>query len=183
MNYIEFKRSVLCTWKQEDLEPATMHAFMGITSELGELFESHNLAYHAGHTNLDLVNVWEELGDLSYYLAMLDNLHNLNVDALRNDGGDPESKVIFLDALALLGQYTGEIADVLKKHYKYGQSLNVLRLAELLGVMFDVLCSVSVASGRTLELCMSDNIDKLRKRYPDGFSELDAKNRMDKQDA
>lgn len=73
------------------------------------------------------------------------------------------------DALGLTGE-AGEVADLVKKHIGHGHQLDVDKVKKELG---DVLWYVSVLSHRigcTLEEVAQANVEKLRKRYPDGFS-------------
>lgn len=72
-------------------------------------------------------------------------------------------------ALGLCGE-AGEFADLLKKYLYQGHVLDDECLIKELG---DVLWYISLAAdemGVTLSEVMAKNIDKLRKRYPEGFS-------------
>lgn len=65
----------------------------------------------------------------------------------------------------------GELQDALKKHLCYGQPLDCTHIME---ECFDVLWYVALsldAAGFTLEEAMARGLAKLRKRYPDGFTE------------
>lgn len=79
-------------------------------------------------------------------------------------------------ALGLTGE-SGEVADELKKVIYHGHDLNVDKIKKELG---DVLHYVSGLASM-LELSLDDvanrNIEKLKKRYPNGFSEEDSRNR------
>lgn len=70
-------------------------------------------------------------------------------------------------ALGLCGE-SGEFADILKKHCYQGHQLDSDHLAKELG---DILWYVSLGAsglGLSLETIMRMNINKLRKRYPEG---------------
>lgn len=72
-------------------------------------------------------------------------------------------------ALGIAGE-AGEVADLVKKHVGHGHPLDKDKLAHELG---DVLWYVAVLAerlGYPLETIMIMNRDKLRSRYPDGFS-------------
>lgn len=72
-------------------------------------------------------------------------------------------------ALGIAGE-AGEVADLLKKHLFHGHSLDHDKVAKELG---DVLWYVAVLAQRIgvdLETVARMNVEKLRKRYPDGFS-------------
>lgn len=74
----------------------------------------------------------------------------------------------------------GEIANALKKHFIYGQPLNVANIKEELG---DILWYVALACDSLnfkLEDVMQENVEKLRIRYPEKFTEKDAAERKDK---
>jgi NTP pyrophosphatase (non-canonical NTP hydrolase) len=81
-------------------------------------------------------------------------------------------------ALGLTGE-AGEVADEVKKHVFHGHGLDAHKLKKELG---DILWYVAWAAS-TLGLDLSEiaaaNIDKLKKRYPNGFSESDSINRKE----
>ena len=74
----------------------------------------------------------------------------------------------------------GEFVDPLKKHIFYGKDLDVENLKEEMG---DLLWYIGIACdtlGVTVQELMEANIAKLRKRYPEQFTEADALERKDK---
>jgi NTP pyrophosphatase (non-canonical NTP hydrolase) len=82
-------------------------------------------------------------------------------------------------ALGLSGE-AGEFSDCIKKHIVYGQSLDQVNAAEELG---DLLWYVALGC-ETLGVSMADiaaqNIDKLRIRFPEKFTNELAFERLDK---
>lgn len=72
---------------------------------------------------------------------------------------------------------TGEIQDQLKKHIFYGKPLDMVNVAEELGDLMWYVALMCDATGLDLTNVMENNIAKLRKRYPDKFTEHDALNR------
>jgi NTP pyrophosphatase (non-canonical NTP hydrolase) len=81
--------------------------------------------------------------------------------------------------LGLAGE-AGEIADAWKKHVYHGHGLDAGEMVNELG---DVLWYVTLfadALGVPLGRIMERNIEKLAKRYPDGFSTEASINRGDK---
>ena len=72
--------------------------------------------------------------------------------------------------LGLSGE-SGECADLVKKHLFQGHELDAEKLANELGDVAWYLALASYAIGYSLEAVLQMNVDKLRKRYPDGFSE------------
>lgn len=76
-----------------------------------------------------------------------------------------------------LGGEAGEVLDLVKKHLHHGHDLDLDKLKSELG---DVLWYVA-ALATELRLRLPDiaghNIDKLRERYPDGFTEAASQGR------
>lgn len=73
------------------------------------------------------------------------------------------------DALGIAGE-AGEVADLIKKHIRHGHPLDKDKVAKELG---DVLWYVAVLAHRigwSLDGVAQANVEKLRKRYPEGFS-------------
>ena len=95
------------------------------------------------------------------------------------DGIDPRKAHLLHMALGVAGE-AGELVDAIKKHVMYNKALDVDNVREELG---DLMYYIT---GMMLQLDMSEAeikqscIDKLRKRYPTGYSDEDAKARADK---
>ena len=85
-------------------------------------------------------------------------------------------------AMGISGE-SGELMDAVKKHIMYNKPLDVENVKEELG---DLLWYMSLALdqiGSSFEEVMKNNHDKLEKRYPTGFSEQLAQQRLDKVEA
>ena len=72
-------------------------------------------------------------------------------------------------ALGMSGE-AGEVADIVKKHLMQGHSLDVEHIAKELGDVLWYVAETATAIGYDMSLIMSMNVDKLMKRYPDGFN-------------
>lgn len=72
-------------------------------------------------------------------------------------------------ALGLAGE-AGETADMLKKHLFHGKALDVDELVKELGDVLWYVAGMASAVGASLDDVAQRNVDKLRRRYPDGFS-------------
>ena len=72
-------------------------------------------------------------------------------------------------ALGLCGE-SGEVADLVKKHRFQGHDLDFDHIAKELGDISWYLAVGAYAIGLDLETIFRMNIDKLKARYPDGFS-------------
>jgi NTP pyrophosphatase (non-canonical NTP hydrolase) len=72
-------------------------------------------------------------------------------------------------SLGLTGE-SGEVADIIKKVVGHGHDLDREELKKELGDVLWYIASLSTELGFSLEEVAERNIDKLEKRYPDGFS-------------
>ena len=72
-------------------------------------------------------------------------------------------------ALGLCGE-SGEVADLVKKHRFQGHDLDFDHIAKELGDIAWYLAVGAYAIGYDLESIFRMNIEKLKARYPDGFS-------------
>lgn len=68
----------------------------------------------------------------------------------------------------------GEIASALKKHRRYGKPLDRQNVIEECGDLMWFVSLMATGLGVTLEDIATANINKLRARFPDGFTEHDA---------
>ncbi len=128
----------------------------------------------------------EEAIDLLKYLEHLKQVANEGItvndyqrSALRTANGANGINLTNA-ALGLAGE-SGEVADIVKKHCFQGHDLDEDHVAEELG---DILWYVAVgaeAIGLTLGEVAERNIEKLKKRYPDGFDKARSINREDRQ--
>lgn len=90
--------------------------------------------------------------------------YETNYDQLRNA------------AYGLNGE-AGEVIDLLKKHEFQGHDLPDEKLIDECGDVLWYCALLADALGFSLEAVMNRNIDKLRKRYPDGFDKARSINR------
>lgn len=73
----------------------------------------------------------------------------------------------------------GELADMVKKEIFHGHEPDDLAKAKELGDILWYLANTADVLGYTLQEIAEINIDKLRKRYPDGFNTTDSIKRVD----
>lgn len=71
-------------------------------------------------------------------------------------------------ALGLVGE-SGEIADLVKKNWMQGHTLDIEHVVKELGDICWYIAETATAIGCDMETIMKMNIEKLRKRYPEGF--------------
>ncbi len=81
-------------------------------------------------------------------------------------------------ALGLAGE-AGEVADVMKKHLFHAWPLDRDAVAEELGDCLWYVAGAATALGLSLGDVAAGNVEKLRRRYPDGFSADASRNRAE----
>lgn len=69
------------------------------------------------------------------------------------------------------------MADLLKKHVFHGYELDRDKLAKELGDVMWYVATIVTTANLSLEDIAEKNIEKLRKRYPNGFKTEDSVNR------
>ena len=99
--------------------------------------------------------------------------------ALRTAGHSRDvQKTLTNTALGLAGE-SGEVADIIKKTFYHGHPLDKEALYKELGDVLWYLAVMADALGYNLDEIAQANVDKLRARYPEGFSEERSLNRDD----
>jgi NTP pyrophosphatase (non-canonical NTP hydrolase) len=76
----------------------------------------------------------------------------------------------------------GELLDASKKHWVYGADLDEENVLEECGDALFYIQAALTEIGMTLEDAMKHNMDKLAKRYPEGYTDESARERLDKID-
>lgn len=98
------------------------------------------------------------------------------------DGPDvpltPEETMIVWNAIGVAGE-AGEIADLIKKGIFHRHGLDVAKVGEEIGDLCWYLAALCTKLGLDLGVLMQANIDKLRRRYPDGWSSTASQARVD----
>ena len=79
-------------------------------------------------------------------------------------------------ALGLAGE-AGEVADIFKKHLFHAHPLDTAALVKELGDCLWYIAGAATALDLSLGDIAAGNVDKLRRRYPEGFSEERSLNR------
>ena len=79
-----------------------------------------------------------------------------------------EKDVLINGVMGLCGE-SGEAIDIVKKHLAQGHELDKEKLAKELGDIAWYLAETATALDLNLEDIFAANIEKLKKRYPEGF--------------
>ena len=84
--------------------------------------------------------------------------------------------VLINGVMGLCGE-SGEAIDIVKKWLAHGHELDKTHLIKELGDIAWYLAEAATALDVSLEEIFRANIDKLKKRYPEGFTSADSINR------
>ena len=82
----------------------------------------------------------------------------------------PSQKDVLINAVMGLCGESGEAIDIVKKHLHQGHELDRDKLLKELGDIAWYLAEAATALDMDLETVLERNIEKLRARYPEGFS-------------
>lgn len=89
--------------------------------------------------------------------------------AARTDGTTNDRDRLTNASMGLSGE-AGEFTDAVKKHLFHGHALDKQKLSKEIGDLLWYCAQAARALGTDLETVMVQNIEKLKKRYPEGFS-------------
>jgi NTP pyrophosphatase (non-canonical NTP hydrolase) len=103
-------------------------------------------------------------------------------EALRSMRNDLPYELICSNMCMGLAGETGETVDIFKKHIYQGKDLDINDVIEEIGDILWYIANLCNVNKITMKECMESNVEKLRKRYPNGFSIKDALERVDKND-
>ena len=87
-------------------------------------------------------------------------------------------EVLINGVMGLCGE-SGEAIDIVKKHISQGHELDKEKLVKELGDIAWYLAETAYALGVDLEEVLELNIQKLKNRYPNGFSTENSVNRKE----
>ncbi len=90
-----------------------------------------------------------------------------------------DNKDVLINGVMGLCGESGEVIDIVKKWLAQGPQLDKERMKSELGDVAWYLAETATALDVPLEQIFQANLDKLHKRYPQGFSTEDSVNRTD----
>lgn len=104
-------------------------------------------------------------------------LNDYQNEAMRTSPGNPGDRLTTF-ALGIAGE-AGECADLVKKHIGHGHPLDRDKLVKELGDVLWYVAGLAHEVGASLEQVAQANVEKLRLRYPNGFTTADSLARRD----
>ena len=92
--------------------------------------------------------------------------------AMRTVNPDLDKKDMLINSVMGLCGESGEAIDIVKKWFAHGHELDKEHLAKELGDVAWYLAEAATALDLSLEDIFEANIEKLRRRYPEGFETI-----------
>ncbi len=86
--------------------------------------------------------------------------------------------ILINGVMGLCGE-SGEVIDLVKKHLHQGHKLDKEKITKELGDVMWYISEIAYSLDIDLETILKLNIDKLSKRYPNGFNTNDSINRCE----
>ena len=99
--------------------------------------------------------------------------------AARTDKPNKKQKDLVTNAALGISGEAGEVADHIKKYAFQGHMLSRESVAEELGDILWYVAQMCRGIGWDMNMVMEKNINKLKARYPDGFTEHASINRKE----
>lgn len=108
------------------------------------------------------------------------NINEYQKLAMRTLNPELNKKDVLINGVMGLCGEAGEVIDIVKKHLAQGHELNREQLIKELGDVAWYLAETATALDVSLEEVLRKNIEKLERRYPDGFEKERSVNRQEK---
>ena len=154
-----------------------LHGILGLCTEATELFEMLE------KRKLDFTNLKEEVSDCHWYIAVIINEYKLNPEIIYQKGSlDPKVKKGSVRKqlnhhLDVLAKNVGLAQDLVKKYLFYGREYDNSKIETILIKILQDLATLCLIGKIKLEDSLEANIEKLKARFGDKFSETRANNR------
>lgn len=149
---------------------------MGLAGEAGECYEAI--------IKRENDNIIKELGDLAWYIAVCAEVINVPLEQI-DYPNEMVFEKLFDHEISEIGTniviYACKCTDIIKKHVYHHHELDSHALIDVLGILmhFISFCAWLIDHTYTLDIILQKNVDKLRKRYPDGFEVEKSLNRAE----
>lgn len=163
---------------------------MGLSGESGELIDLVKKFIFHGH-HIETAKIKKEGGDVLWYASQLvklleikfntdDIFDSLNKQLPRMKKLSEKHTDNYLMICCLnLSKASGKISEIVDQLVFNGADPDVLRLKREMSTIFYNLFFIITIAGLTIEEVAEGNIEKLKKRYPDGFDVEKSINRVE----
>ena len=188
MTHNEYQKACMRTANMNyDEYPMLLNGAIGLCGETGEALDILKKHIFQGH-ELDDEHLASELGDIFWYLAVTAEAAKIELDDIaRNSFGKPTmfnwsiadpSKECLLKGLTGVNSYASKILWYATSLY-LGDIDGAVSLRTLLIEVYNNLKLAGIAIDYSVFDIYDLNIEKLKKRYPDGFDKEHSLNRKE----
>lgn len=169
MNWTEYKelseKTLSTEFHCEKKEELLLHATIGILTEVEELLDNHL-------GKVDKTNILEEVGDITWYLAIIGREYNLDFPTDMPLSHEDPMKIV----VSIIKQ-TCKLLDFLKKKLYYNKPINDESFKQITTLVMVLIQSYMNYHNIDIKGSFDINIAKLKSRYGDKFSSEKAINR------
>lgn len=162
MDLKEYQVECQRTLVDKGIDMNKAHMVIGITGEINELVD----AVYKG----DIYNIQEEYIDKVWFASNVATMYGIDVSTR------PSIVIEELDMLTLIYSIS-VLADLVKKDIIYGKDPDIAKIAETVHTIIEFISRKFKRNSWNLEQALQNNINKLRVRFPDKFTEELANNR------
>jgi NTP pyrophosphatase (non-canonical NTP hydrolase) len=171
--YLELSEKTLSTqFHCEEKEQLLLHAVIGVLTEVEEILDNY-ISPEKRNVTLDPVNILEEVGDVTWYLAIIGRMYNIEMPA--HVPGQQKSEPLGL--IITITKNTLKLLDVLKKKMYYNKPIDDESFAQNARIIMVLIMEYMSCYNIDIEGSFDINISKLKARYGDKFSSERAINR------
>ena len=174
MNYKEYQQIVIKSEKGSlETYPKILHAVMGMNGEAGECIDLIKKTIFQGHP-LEENHILSELGDVCWYTMLF--ITELDIDpkyifeytnTLREKDTNMSPQIEAIQHYLELNYYCGKCGDMYRLYSECTPKMSILSTIREV-----IYCIERIADtfNKTIEDIFQINYDKIKKRYPEGFS-------------
>lgn len=170
MNWNEYKilseKTLSLNFFNDDSKLELMlHAVIGILTEMDEILDNYQ-------SSIDIINIKEEVGDITWYLAIIGRLYNMSfpidLPVLSEDPMKTSISII---------KYSCKLLDMLKKKLFYNKIIDENSFRETSTILMILIHSYMKYYNIDIRESFDVNIAKLKARYGEKFTTDKAINR------
>ena len=152
--------------KELDKGEHVINGALGLCGEAGELMRAVRAKHSAGYVD----NVLDEVGDVCWYLAELCTALGVHLGEVFPSESSVLLEMSDIEAADAIAMLAAKIADAVKKAYMQGHHFDRAYIKEQMeGIAYGIEV-IAAYKWVHMPKIMERNIEKLKKRFPDGFS-------------
>jgi NTP pyrophosphatase (non-canonical NTP hydrolase) len=179
MNISAYQEQAKRTLATQDSNETIKLCLIGL---IGELSEVVSIVKQYGYSDLavpvpEIYHIQDEIGDTLWYLVNLCSALGTDLQEVMEDQNNNEIETHLQHLSTALFCKLGKISEPLKKFVYANHELSLLQLEDEIGDLFWYIVNLCSVLEIDIQQVMQSNLDKLARRYPDGYSSEASRNR------